>query len=96
VVTQVAVYAADTAYVHLGSSARVYSTMKVDHFLITPLKNGRDEYDFTGSEMKMCVNAVFPHGGHPPCWYLKRHTEQDEKYGRIDSLKDLPDFGQGL
>jgi hypothetical protein len=23
------------------------------------------------------VNSLFPHAGHVPCWYLKRHTQQE-------------------
>jgi hypothetical protein len=23
------------------------------------------------------VNSLFPHAGDVPCWYLKRHTQQE-------------------
>jgi hypothetical protein len=99
VVTLAAVYLADTIYIHLLSPAKAYGSIQVNHYLITPLKNGRDEYDFTGSEMKTCVNSLFPHSGDPPCWYLKRHTEQNEKYGKLAPgipERPQPDSAQSL
>ncbi len=24
-----------------------------------------------------CVRAIFPHGGHPPCWWVAHHIEQE-------------------
>jgi hypothetical protein len=82
-ITLLGLYLADLLYVHMQSPAKAFSAIQVNHYLITPLKNGRDEYDFTGSEMKTCVRSLFPHSGYPPCWYLKRHTEQNEKYGAL-------------
>ena len=26
-----------------------------------------------------CANTLFPHSGYPPCWYLRRHKEQQTK-----------------
>lgn len=31
-------------------------------------------------EPENCVRAMFPHLGHPPCWWLARHTEQEVDY----------------
>ena len=40
----------------------------------------KSSYMFAEPEAQPCVHSLFPHLGHPPCWYLARHTEQ-----RIDN-----------
>ena len=34
------------------------------------------EYSPAGAQDETCVNALFPHFGFKPCWYLSRHTER--------------------
>ncbi len=38
-------------------------------------KNGKTEYIFSPPVPQTCVQALFPHFGYVPCWYLKRHSE---------------------
>ena len=40
----------------------------------------KTSYMFAEPEAQLCVHALFPHLGHPPCWYLSRHTEQRIDY----------------
>jgi hypothetical protein len=38
-------------------------------------KSGKTQFIFNPPEVQTCVNALFPHQGYAPCWYLRRHTE---------------------
>ena len=40
------------------------------------LKNGKTEYDDGGNEIVTCTNSVFPQLGYSPCWYVRRHPNQ--------------------
>lgn len=70
----VVTYAADW----LAFNVRKEPTSKVtvSHFLSAPLKNNKQELDYLGSDEQMCSESLFPQGGHTPCWYLRRHTNQ--------------------
>jgi hypothetical protein len=46
---------------------RVYAV--VNHF-------NEIEYSIGAPAMETCVEALMPHFGHTPCWYLRRHTIQ--------------------
>jgi len=39
-------------------------------------KSGKTQLIFNPPEVQTCVNALFPHAGYVPCWYLQRHAEQ--------------------
>ncbi|HEV2399071.1 MAG TPA: hypothetical protein VGS27_19150 [Candidatus Sulfotelmatobacter sp.] len=39
-------------------------------------KNGKTQFIFDPPGPETCVNALFPHSGMQPCWYLSRHPEQ--------------------
>lgn len=51
----------------------------VNHSLAVPLKGNKTEYDFEASEQVVCSRSLFPQGGHTPCWYLRRHTNQTDQ-----------------
>jgi hypothetical protein len=34
------------------------------------------EYSIGTPAIEICVEALMPHFGHTPCWYLRRHTIQ--------------------
>jgi hypothetical protein len=55
-----------------------FSTVQVDQFLASPLKNNKEEYDYMGTVAQPCVRSIFPHASDVPCWWLKRHTTQWE------------------
>lgn len=52
------------------------ASVSISHFLSTPLKNNKQELDYLGSNEELCSRSVFPQGGHHPCWYLRKHTNQ--------------------
>jgi len=55
-----------------------FSSVQVDQFLASPLKNNKEEYDYMGTVAQPCVKSIFPHDSDVPCWWLQRHTTQWE------------------
>lgn len=45
----------------------------VTTFYSTTLKSGKTEVFFDQPQTEMCVNSLFPHLGHRPCWYVTRN-----------------------
>jgi len=56
-----------------------FDSVVVNAYYAVPQKTGKTEYDFQSSGPQPCANAVFPHMGYLPCWYLRRHTDQEIK-----------------
>jgi hypothetical protein len=48
----------------------------VQHFYVVKEKGNKVDYMLDTPVPEACVNSLFPHWGHPPCWYLKRHTRK--------------------
>ncbi|HTU33212.1 MAG TPA: hypothetical protein VMF66_05360 [Candidatus Acidoferrum sp.] len=46
-------------------------TMRIQSTYAIPHKNGQAEYVFGPPETVTCARSIFPHGGDPPCWYLR-------------------------
>lgn len=76
-----AVYVSDFVSVRytVPKSRAVYGSVQVNKYLAVPLKNGKDEFDFVGSEDMVCTNSLFPQLGYTPCWWLRHHREQREE-----------------
>jgi hypothetical protein len=53
-----------------------YGSVVVNHYTAVPQKNGKTLLTFDAPQPWTCVNALFPHGGMLPCWYLSRHPDQ--------------------
>ena len=53
-----------------------YGSVTVRHYYAVLQKNGKTEFLFDPPQPWTCVNALFPHAGMLPCWYLERHPEQ--------------------
>ena len=53
-----------------------YGSYTVDHYYAIPQKSGKTQLIFDPPAPQTCVNALFPHQGWLPCWYLKGHTDQ--------------------
>jgi hypothetical protein len=51
-------------------------TVTVHTTYVVKLKNGRTEYDPADDQNVNCSNSVLPQFGLKPCWYLRRHTDQ--------------------
>ncbi|MGO9449563.1 MAG: hypothetical protein ACLQDV_00750 [Candidatus Binataceae bacterium] len=53
-----------------------YGVVQVRRYYVMPLKGGKTEYGYDGTENESCAQSLFPHSGLPPCWYASRHTEK--------------------
>lgn len=71
-------YIGDWAVYKLRGSPNAHVT--VSHFVSAPLKNNKEEIDYTGSEDVLCAITLFPQDGHSPCWYLRSHKNQVSTY----------------
>jgi len=50
-----------------------FGIVTVRRQLDVPQKNKKTEFYFEPPEDQACVNALLPHFGVKPCWYLSRH-----------------------
>jgi hypothetical protein len=53
-----------------------YSTVTINRFYYINEKFNKFSYEPISSVDEQCVNAMFPHFGARPCWYVRRHTSQ--------------------
>lgn len=56
-----------------------FETVTALRILAIAEKNGKTEYtidQLQPQQTAVCVHALFPHNGDPPCWYLKRKFAQ--------------------
>jgi len=53
-----------------------YGSVMVNHYYAVAQKNGKTGLYFDPPAPRTCVNALFPHAGAQPCWYLSRHPDQ--------------------
>lgn len=58
-----------------------FGSVTVQRTWVIPMKNGKAQYSFDPPAPQECVNALFPHFGDPPCWYLSRHKRQEVNTG---------------
>jgi hypothetical protein len=67
-------YAGDDLWArHRG---RPVEHMKVDRVYAAMNRWNEIEYSVGTPVMETCIDALMPHFGYPPCWYLRRHTFQ--------------------
>ncbi len=71
-------YATDYAVFRyrVAANRQPFGQFTVTRYDAVPQKSGKTEFIFHPLERQTCVNALFPHEGYVPCWYLQRHTEQ--------------------
>lgn len=71
-------YAGDYAAVRyrIPSSRDSLGTVEVQPYYAVPLKDGKTEFMFLKPESQVCVRSLFPHLGHNPCWYVRRHRNK--------------------
>jgi hypothetical protein len=62
--------------IRVATNANPYGSLVVSHYTAVLQKNGKTTFTFDPPQPWTCVNALFPHGGSLPCWYLSRHPEQ--------------------
>jgi hypothetical protein len=77
------VYAGDYAVVRLRASyprlGNAFGSVQVVRLLAIPLKNGRVDYELDAVHPEVtvtCVQALFPHLGYQPCWYVRRQSQK--------------------
>jgi hypothetical protein len=78
VIAFVILYAADFGWTeYLASSGtEAFDSIQVQRYYAVKQKDGKTEFMFDKPAKETCVNSIFPHWGHTPCWYLKRHTRK--------------------
>jgi hypothetical protein len=74
VVVPAAVYLGDFAV----ASARGNPTAQVTihQYLAIPQKGNKLSYVPADPVTEECIDALFPHNGDKPCWYVKGHTRR--------------------
>ena len=60
----------------VASNRNPYGSVVVSRYYAVQQKNGKTQFIFDPPASETCVNALYPHAGMPPCWYLQRHPEQ--------------------
>jgi hypothetical protein len=66
------VYGAEDLYARMRG--RPTEQVKVDQIYSEVNHYNELEYSAGSELMETCVDALLPHFGYKPCWYLKRHT----------------------
>jgi hypothetical protein len=75
-----ALYGGDwLVYRYRAAHGTAFDSVKVNQFMAVPLKSGKNEYDFVGSQQVGCVRSIFPWAGDEPCWWVRRHAENSVK-----------------
>jgi hypothetical protein len=73
-ITFVALYAGDWIAFRMRGSPS--SKVTVNRYLVVPLKNHKNEYDYLGSDDEPCSVSIFPRAGQSACWWLRRNSNQ--------------------
>lgn len=76
--TTVLTYGVDLGLFQLRRVAKrePYGSVVVSRYYAVLQKNGKTQFIFDPPGPEACVNALFPHSGMQPCWYLRGHPEQ--------------------
>jgi hypothetical protein len=53
-----------------------FGTVTVRPYYAIPRKDQKMELMFDDPRDEACVNALLPHKGDAPCWYLRRHPDK--------------------
>ena len=60
----------------IPASREPLGTVQINKFYAVPQKDGKTSFEPGEPETQTCVNSIFPHLGYSPCWYVKRHRNQ--------------------
>jgi len=70
-------YLGDFLSLRLRIPARdTFGSVTVHTYYSVKLKSGKTEYDYAGDHDVTCTNSVLPQFGTRPCWYARRHTDE--------------------
>jgi hypothetical protein len=72
------VYAVDAALLRFraATNRNAFATVTVHPYFAVDRKDKKTEFLYQDPQDETCVNSLFPHLGHSPCWYLRRHTDE--------------------
>jgi hypothetical protein len=62
--------------IRVAANRNAYGSVPVNHYYAVLQKNGKTQFIFDPVQNWNCVNALFPHSGSLPCWYLQKHPDQ--------------------
>jgi hypothetical protein len=65
-------YGIDDLRAHLSKDE--FNTVRVDQVYAVTNRWNVVEYSIGDPKHERCVNALFPHFGSAPCWYVNSHT----------------------
>jgi len=73
------IYALDAAVLRfrVAANRHAFDTVRVHPFYAMDRKDKKTEFMFDDPKDETCVNSLFPHLGDSPCWYLRRHTNEE-------------------
>jgi hypothetical protein len=71
-------YAADYASVRLRipPGRNPFAVVTVQRSYSVMKKDGKPDFYFDPPQNQTCVRSLFPHLGYEPCWYLRKHPNQ--------------------
>jgi hypothetical protein len=52
----------------------------VAQLTVAELKGGKEDYYLDGTTIEPCSSSLYPQGGYTPCWWLKRHPDDIQRY----------------
>lgn len=55
-------------------------SIQVSQFTVVELKGNKEEYYPDGSAQMPCSRSLFPQGGHPACWKLRKNPTVIERF----------------
>jgi hypothetical protein len=74
VVLVIVLYIGD--YTALRLRGEPTATVQINKVYAVPQKSGKTEFEPGEPETQTCVNSIFGHLGYSPCWYVRRHRNQ--------------------
>ncbi len=60
----------------IPASREPFGVVQINKYYAVPQKSGKTEFEPGEPETQTCVNSIFPHLGYSPCWYVRRHRNQ--------------------
>lgn len=82
VLVVVLVYVVDYAWlgIRVSRGLEAFDTVQVEVVDQVPQKGNKAEYIPEAPQTQTCVRSIFSHLGDQPCWYLRRHTQQQVNF----------------
>ena len=79
--TVAAIFIGDDAWLRSRvARGTAFDTVQVQVVYAIPEKGNKAELAPQAPQDETCVRSLFPHFGSSPCWYLRRHTQQQVNF----------------